>query len=698
MSSPPRTAAIVQARMSSRRFPGKMLALLADKPLIEVVCDRLARARLVDVVVVATSDDPSDDPLAATARAAGYQVFRGSLQDVLARFVGAARSVDATAVVRITGDCPCVEASLVDVLIERLRTTGADYAANVNPPTWPNGLDCEVMTMAALEKTDREATTPHDREHVTTYIRARPGIFSQDNLANPRGDQSHLRWSIDHPEDLALVQGLWTATGLDQPALDDLLAALEANPELQAASCPSRRRNEGSVASLRADLEGAGPLPRSEQSEVWWHRAKGSLVLGTQALARGPGQSVSDVAPKFLARGKGCRVWDVDGNEYIDASLGLAAVPLGHAHPEVAAAVQEILLQGTGSSWMHPLEVQLAERLCDIVPGAEKVCFCTPGSDAIIACMRAARAKTGRQQIARHGHRGWHRGWHRGSHRGWHHGSSDDTYGARAVPAEAMAKTTPFPYNDLEALEKVLLTQPCAAIIIEPVHLTPPTPGYLQGVRDLASRHGAVLIFDELLSGFRYARGGAQEYFAVMPDLSILGQGIANGQPLSVVAGRQEFIAPLEDIFSGTLADTFGGVEVSALSAAMTTLEVMEREDYWSHVWRQGQKLQDGYRALSEDFGLTEITDCQGMPPWTQVTFKDIPRWQGLQIQSLFQQEMLRRGILFLGSQPISLAHDDGVITKTLDAYRESMRVLRSALDLDAVDALLQGELDRAGG
>jgi len=239
-------------------------------------------------------------------------------------------------------------------------------------------------------------------------------------------------------------------------------------------------------------------------------------------------------------------------------------------------------------------------------------------------------------------------------------------------------------------LETLLASKPHAAVIMEPVNLTPPKSGYLEGVRALATKFGAVLIFDEVITGFRYARGGAQEYFKVVPDLTAMGKGMANGVPMAIVAGRREFMQPFEDIF---FSFTFGG-ETMGLAAAMATLDVLEREDYWGHVWRIGAQLQNGYRALVSEFSLGSISDCQGMPPWTIVTFADTPRWSGLQLKTLFQQEMLRRGVLFSGSQFLSLAHTQADIAHTLAAYRDAMRVLRTALDFHAVDAFTLGQVN----
>jgi glutamate-1-semialdehyde aminotransferase/spore coat polysaccharide biosynthesis protein SpsF (cytidylyltransferase family) len=670
-------AVVIQARMSSSRFPGKMLAPLRGVPLAVFVCRRAAEARRVDAVVLATSDDPSDDPLAAAVSAAGFRVFRGSLTDVLSRFAGAARSVNADVVVRVTGDCPLLDPDLLDEMIEQFLANEVDYLSNVVPPTYPDGLDLEIMRLRALEAAEKNATPGHQREHVTPYLRENPGQFRLANHPRPQGDASKQGWSVDRPRDLAFVDELIGATGVSSPRLADLLAVLERRPDLKERSAMTSR-NEGSIKTFLADLERRKPRPKIAASDDLWARGKALIPAGTQTLSKGPTQFVEGFAPKYIARGRGSHVWDVDGNEYIDYPMGLGPVSLGHGHPEVVQAVTKQLAEGTTFSLMHPLEVSFAERLTRIIPCAERVRFGKNGSDATSACIRAARAKTGRDHVARCGYHGW---------QDW---SIDASYGirARGVPADVMKLTRPFPYNDLPALERVLNENPCAAVILEPVSTTPPVPGYLAGVRDLATRYGAVLVFDEVITGFRYARGGAQEYFGVTPDLASMGKGVANGLPLSIVVGKREFMEPFEEIF---FSFTFGG-EVASLAAAQTTLDVMERENYWAHVWRQGAKLQDGFRALSKEYGLASTADCAGMPPWTITVFSETAGFSPLQIKTLFQQEMLRWGVLFSGSQFICLAHSDEDIARTLDAYCEAFKVLRFALDCQAVDKLTLGQ------
>ena len=678
-----RIAAVVQARMGSSRFPGKMLADLDGEPLAVRVCRRAARAAGIDAVVLATGDGAEDDPLAAAVAAAGFAVHRGSRDDVLARVLGAARAAGADGVIRITGDCALADPGLIAAAAARLRRGDVAYVSTVCAPRVPDGLDTEAVAVAALAEADRDGRERHHREHVTTFVRERPERFPSAALPSAHGERGDLHWSIDTREDLDTVRALIAAAGGGDPALDALLAAVDRDPAL-AARCRRHAPNQGAVDAFLADLERQRPRPAIARSDAWWARASGLIPAGTQTLSKGPTQWVRGFAPKYLVRGEGAWVWDADGNRFIDYPLGLGPVTLGHGRREVVEAVARALAEGNAFSLMHPLEVELAERLRTIIPAARgdgAIRFGKNGSDATSACIRAARALTGRARIARHGYHGW---------QDW---SIEAGYGIRAkgVPAEVMALTTAFAYNDLPALERVLAGGEFAAVIMEPVNLTPPAPGYLEGVRRLAHAHGALLIFDEVITGFRYARGGAQEHFGVTPDLCAMGKGVANGMPLAVVAGTAAAMRPFDEIF---FSFTFGG-ETTALAAAMATLDVMEREDYWGHVWRRGAQLQDGFRAIAREAGLLgSHADCHGLPPWTCVVFKDAAPWTALQLKTLFQQEMLRCGVLFSGSQFVSLAHGEAEIDQTLEAYRHAMRVLRTGIDLHAVDRLTLGQVN----
>jgi spore coat polysaccharide biosynthesis protein SpsF (cytidylyltransferase family) len=240
----PRTIAIIQARMSSSRLPGKVLMPLLDRPMIVFMLERVRQARRLDEVIVATSDDPSDDALAATVTAAGFGCHRGSLTDVLDRYHGAALSRGADRVVRLTGDCPLMDADIVDRALELLETSGADYVSNVEPPTFPDGLDCEAFHFAGLQRACDEARLPMEREHVTPYLRERKDLF---RTASWQGlsDLSALRWTVDHPDDLAHVRRLVEQVGARTPVDFDRFDLYRVIERLASASAqPTHRRNE----------------------------------------------------------------------------------------------------------------------------------------------------------------------------------------------------------------------------------------------------------------------------------------------------------------------------------------------------------------------------------------------------------------------------------------------------------------------
>lgn len=244
---------IIQARMSSRRFPGKVLRPLLGVPMLARQIERLQRSRTLDRLVVATSTDASDDGVAEIAAATGVACHRGSLDDVLDRFVGAARAFDATAVVRLTGDCPLADPDVIDAVVRLYHDSGADYASNTNPPTYPDGLDVEVMRMDVLEQAARDASKPSEREHVTLHIHQQPDRFRLVNLASP-SDLSALRWTVDTPADFDFVSAIYAMLHPTKPdfRMADILALLQRHPDLTLGMA-DHERNEGLAHSLRQE-------------------------------------------------------------------------------------------------------------------------------------------------------------------------------------------------------------------------------------------------------------------------------------------------------------------------------------------------------------------------------------------------------------------------------------------------------------
>jgi glutamate-1-semialdehyde aminotransferase len=416
---------------------------------------------------------------------------------------------------------------------------------------------------------------------------------------------------------------------------------------------------------------------RFDSSMAWLARARQVVPGASQTLSKGPGMFVEGAYPVFLDRGLGCRVWDVDGNQYVDYILGLASITLGYAYPAVTEAVARQLERGSIFSLPHPLEVEVAERLRDLIPCAQMARFLKTGSEADAAAVRVARAATGRDVLLFAGYHGWHE---------WY---AVTTPRAKGVPKDFSRFIAPFDYNDLASLEQALDEHHgrVAAVIMEPVLLDAPAPGFLAGVKAAAHRHGALLIFDEIVSGFRWAVGGAQEYFGVVPDLATFGKGMANGLPLAAVVGSRELMSEFDDIF---VSSTFGG-DTLALAACLATLDEYGRQPVIEHLWRVGRRFQDGFTAIAARLGVP--ARCIGYPVHPKIVIDHrSPETQGL-LMSLFLQETGRRGVIFhFAGFNISFSHAETDVDESLQACEEALRVLAGALADGRIAERLEGK------
>ena len=408
--------------------------------------------------------------------------------------------------------------------------------------------------------------------------------------------------------------------------------------------------------------------PRYAESEAYLDRATRVIPLGSQTFSKSITQYPVGVSPLALARGKGSRVWDLDGNEYLDFVNALLAISLGYADPDVDKAVQEQLALGTIFSLPHQLEAEVAELICECVPSAEMVRFGKNGSDATAGAVRLARAYTNRDHVLVCGYHGW---------QDWFIGSTPRN---RGVPAATRALTHSFPYNDLAALAALLNQHEgnVACVILEPMNIAFPSPGYLEGVRELCTKHGALLVFDETITGFRFAKGGAQELFGIKPDLTTLGKGLTNGFPLSAVCGRRDVMMLMEEIF---FSFTLGG-EALSLAAAKATINKIQRQPVIETMVKRGERLLAGLSKLIEQESLDDLLSVSGHPTWSFLNIGDTKSSTSWATKTLFLQEMFARGILVLSTHNISYAHSEADIDQLLDIYGEVLPfVHRAAVD-----------------
>jgi glutamate-1-semialdehyde 2,1-aminomutase/spore coat polysaccharide biosynthesis protein SpsF len=358
--------------------------------------------------------------------------------------------------------------------------------------------------------------------------------------------------------------------------------------------------------------------------------------------------------------------------------MALGPVILGHDYPAVSEAVSRQLHDGISFSLPHPLEVEVAELLSEIIPCAEMARFGKNGSDVTSAAVRVARAYTGRDVIACCGYHGW---------QDWYIGT---TTRSRGVPRAIQSLTQTFAYNDIDSLKQIFAQHrgQVAAVIMEPIGVELPRDGFLQAAQDLARREGALLIFDEVVTGFRVALGGAQQYFGVTPDLACFGKAMGNGWPISTIVGRRDVMKLFDEVF---FSFTFGG-ETLSLAAAKATIEVMRQEPVIGHLWEQGRKLQDGFNVLARLLGIERNAVCAGLAPHTVTLFRTDDGQESLLLKSLFAQECLKRGVLFSGVQNISFSHSAGDIDMTLRVFRTALEILAQAIRAGDMRERLEGE------
>ena len=419
---------------------------------------------------------------------------------------------------------------------------------------------------------------------------------------------------------------------------------------------------------------GKKELPSIINSDKLYQKALDLIPSTTQTLAKGPQQNVKGVAPKYLQKGKGSHVWDVDGNEYIDFNMAIGPLSLGYAYPKVDDAIKNQLKDGITFSLMHPLEVEVAELINKVVPNAESVRFSKTGADVTSAAIRVARAYTGREKILCCGYHGWH---------DWYISVTDKNSG---IPDSIKDLTFTVNYNDIESV-KDSIDSDIAAIILEPFVFEAPKNNFLHELRKLCSENGILLIFDEMWTGFRIALGGAQHYFGVDADLATFSKAVANGMPLSILTGKKDVMKVLdEDVFFYT---TFGG-EALSLAAAKATIEELRDKNVPEYLAMQGKKLKDGYNQLVKELGL-DYTKCIGYECRSLISF-DAKAGNPLELKSFVQQEMIRRGILWGGIHNMCYSHSDDDIDYTLKAYKEVLEVLNTAVGVKNVKEELKGE------
>jgi glutamate-1-semialdehyde aminotransferase len=416
---------------------------------------------------------------------------------------------------------------------------------------------------------------------------------------------------------------------------------------------------------------------RYKETEILLDRALKSIPLASQTFSKSLTQYPRGVSPLFIKKGMGAKVWDVDDNKYIDFVNSLGSVTLGYCDTDVDMAVQGQMKSGVTFSLPHTLEMEVAEKLIDIIPCAEKVRFAKNGTDATSASIRIARAYTGKEHIAVCGYHGW---------QDWYIGSTTRDLG---VPKAVKELTHKFEYNNIDSLKDIFQEQELACVIMEPMNFEYPEDDFLEKVKDLVHKNNALLIFDETITGFRYSLGGAQKLFNVIPDLATFGKGMANGYPLSAIVGSNKVMKKVEDIF---FSGTFGG-ETLSLASANAVIDKYKKKQVTQHFLEVGSYLLEQLNKLIDGENLEDIFWTSGHPSWSFLHIKGQDNFSTFEIKTYFLQEMFKRGILILGSHNLSLAHTKKEVDILLKAYAEVLPMIKRNVNNQTLLEKIQGEV-----
>jgi glutamate-1-semialdehyde 2,1-aminomutase len=406
-------------------------------------------------------------------------------------------------------------------------------------------------------------------------------------------------------------------------------------------------------------------MSRYMNSESWLKRAEETVPLGSQTFSKSRTQYPVGISPLYISRAKGANVTDLDGNSYVDLVSALASVTLGYKDRGVDNAIKKQLRKGISYSLPGKLESEVSEKLVEMIPSAEMVRFGKNGSDATSAAIRISRAYTGRDHVAVCGYHGW---------QDWFIGSTTRDKG---VPKEVSGLTHIFKYNDIQSLEALLSTHQIAAVILEPMNVSFPDKDFLVRVKELSNKYGAVLIFDETITGFRFSAGGAQELFGVTPDLSTFGKGIANGMPLSAIVGCREIMMEMENVF---FSGTFGG-ELLSLAAAKHVIDRVQAGEVIGHLESIGRALSNKVEAVIKSNNLNDTLSLSGHNTWRFLNWRESNGYSQSEIKTYFMQEMFSAGVLVLSSHNVSLAHKSTEVKKIANSYETALSNLRKVLD-----------------
>lgn len=678
--------AITQARMSSSRLPGKVLMEVVGKTLLELHIERVHNSNLIYKHIIGISTNTNDDVLENFCVSKQIEYFRGSEDDVLDRFYQIALKFKPNVIVRLTADCPLIDAEIIDNCIQLFLNKQVDYASNTLKPTFPDGMDVEVFKFSALEKAWKEALLPSEREHVTPYIWKNSTFFNQLVFTSQnfigKEDFSSYRLTVDQQEDFELVKKLIEIVGCDKPWID-YITYLKNNPKLFLANS-SIKRNEGFMKSMEKDTIKLRYISNFKESNKYRKIIHDLIPGGAHTYSKGDDQ-FPQLTPAAISHGKGAYVWDIDGNKFLDCSMGLTSVGLGHAYEPVLEKVKQELDKGVNFQRPSVIEKEIAEKFLSLIPQHDMVKFAKNGSIVTTAAVKLARAKTGRKLVAFPGDHPFY------SYDDWFIGKTECSLG---VPEDIKNLSLTFKSCDLNSLKELFEKYPdqIACVITEPERSAlgnnqfgEYAKEFLENAIELTHLHGALFIVDEMVTGFKTALPGSITKFNLQPDMATWGKGIANGFSFCALTGKKEIMelggirnTGAEKVF---LISTTHGGETHSLAAGIASINEFESKDVIKHNHSIGDYFLKKCTEVISKNNLTEYIElipCNWMPVFM---FKDKHKSISTGYRTLALQEMIKRGVLFQGAFIPCYSHTNEDVDYFAQALNESLEVYKNALE-----------------
>ena len=636
--------AIVQARTASKRLPGKVLKKLNGIPMILILLQRLKFSKYISDIAVAISDDISDDYLFELLIKNNYKVVRGAVSDVLARFVKVVEIYNPRNVIRVTADCPLVDYNIIDTMVKFFEKKNFQYLTNANPPSFPDGLDIEILNSFILQELQAKKLSKYHREHVTSYIRESKE-YKIGNFSNGE-NFSHFRWTVDEWDDLILIKKIFKNFSpniyFKYPAI---LKYINENPKL----CKINKhltRNEG------AQMHNVQKL---------WKRAKAIIPGGNMLLSKRPEQFLPNGWPAYFEKSHGVKIIDIDGIEYTDmAYMGVGTNILGYGNLAVDNSVLSVIKRGNMSSLNCPEEVYLAEKMIEHHPWAEQVKFARTGGEANAVAIRIARAASGKSGVAVCGYHGWH-DWYLALNLGSNDGLSNYLLSGlepNGIPKNLKGTVFGFQYNDFKSLQKIVKENEIGVIKMEVERNFPPQNKFLEKVRELANLNNIVLIFDECTSGYRKTLGGLHKYYGVDPDVAIFSKALGNGYAICAIIGKKSVMECAQSTF---ISSTFWTERIGP-TAAIATLEEMEKIKSWDIISSVGKNVKKKWEMIAKRNNIS--INVLGLDAAPFFIFNDI---KSKIFKTYLTQEMLKSRILASNLIFISTEHNE----KHFDMYFE---------------------------